>query len=87
MEVKKVAEEWEIWEEEVAKSGKETKKLVPQRFYKWIHILKKASERMLIMKLWDYVIEVKEEFILRKRKCIYCQKRRKERYMSLYKNN
>jgi len=49
-----VVEEWEIWdeEEEVAKSEKEAKKLVPQRFYKWIHIFgKKTSERMPMKKL------------------------------------
>jgi len=36
MEVNKVAEEWEIWDEkeEVEKSEEETKKLVFQRFYK-----------------------------------------------------
>jgi len=36
MEVKKVAEEWDIWnkEEEVVKSEEEAKKLVPQRFNK-----------------------------------------------------
>jgi len=34
--VKKVIEEWEIWdeEEEVVKSEKEAKKLVPEHFYK-----------------------------------------------------
>jgi len=36
MEIKKVAKEWEIWneKEEVAKSEEEAKNLVPQRFYK-----------------------------------------------------
>ena len=36
MEVKRVAEEWEIWDEEkkMAKSEEETKRLVPKRFYK-----------------------------------------------------
>ena len=36
MEVRKVAEEWEIWneEEEVAKSEVEAKKLVPEKFHK-----------------------------------------------------
>ena len=36
MEVKKVAEEWEIWdeEEEVAKSEAKAKKLVPEKFHK-----------------------------------------------------
>jgi len=36
MEVKKVAEEWEIWKEEekAAKFEEENKKLVPQKFHK-----------------------------------------------------
>ena len=36
MEVKKVAEKWEIWdkEEKAAKSEEEARKLVPERFHK-----------------------------------------------------
>ena len=36
MEIKKVAEKWEIWddEEEVAKSEAEAKRLVPEQFHK-----------------------------------------------------
>ena len=36
MEVKRVAEEWEVWdeEEEAAKSEVEAKKLVSEKFYK-----------------------------------------------------
>ena len=51
MEVKKVAEEQEIWDEEekAVKLEKEVKKLVPSRFYKRIYIFSKnASERMPI---------------------------------------
>jgi len=35
MEVKKMAEEWDIWNEkkEVAKSEEEAKKLVPEQFH------------------------------------------------------
>ena len=54
MEVKKVAEEWEIWdeEEEAAKSEEEAKKLVPEKFHRWIKVFgKKQSERMPIRKL------------------------------------
>ena len=54
VEVKKVAEEWEIQneEEEVVKSEEEAKKLVPHQFHKWIHIFgKKASERMPTRKI------------------------------------
>jgi len=54
MEVKKVTENWEIWdeEEEAAKSEEEAKKLVTERFYKWIHVFgKKVSKRMLKRKV------------------------------------
>jgi len=47
MEVKKVAKEWEIWEEEeeAAKSEAEAKKLVPEKFHEWIKVFeKKQSE-------------------------------------------
>ena len=71
MEVKKVAEEWEIWdeEEEVAKLEEEAKKLVPEKFHKWIRVFgKKQSERMPTRKLWDHAIDVKEGFVPRKGK-------------------
>jgi len=43
MEVKKMAKEWEIWDkkEEVAKSEEVVKKLVPENFYKFIHVFGK----------------------------------------------
>jgi len=46
MEVKKVVEKWEIWDEEekMAKSEKEAKKLVLQRFHKWIHVFDKKNQ-------------------------------------------
>ena len=71
VEVRKVVEEWEIWddEEEAAKSEIEAKKLVPERFHKWIKVFgKKQSERMPTRKLWDHVIDVKERFVPRKGK-------------------
>jgi len=54
MEVKRVAKEWEIWDEkeEAAKSEAEAKKLVPEQFHKWIKVFgKKQSERMLTRKI------------------------------------
>jgi len=62
-------EEWEIWdeEEEVAKSEAEAKKLVPEKFHKWIKVFgKKQSERMPTRKLWDHTIDVKEGFVIRR---------------------
>ena len=66
VEVKKVAEEWEIWdkEEEAANSEAETKKLVPEKFHKWIKVFgKKQSERMPTRKVWDHAIDIKEGFV------------------------
>ena len=43
VEIKKVAEEWEIWndEEEIAKLEAEAKKLVLEKFHRWIKVFRK----------------------------------------------
>ena len=69
--MKRVAEEWEIWDEEekVARSEEEARKLVPEKFHKWIKVFgKKASKRMLTRKIWDHTIDMKEGFVPRKGK-------------------
>ena len=71
VEVKRTAEEWEIWdkEEEAAKLKVEARNLVPEKFHKWIKVFgKKQSEWMSTRKVWDYVIETKEVFVPRKGK-------------------
>ena len=53
----------------MAKLGVEAKKLVLERFYKWIWVFgKKVSERVPIRKLWDHTIEMREGFLPRKEK-------------------
>ena len=81
MEVKKVAEEWEIWdeEEETARSEAEAKTLVPEKFHEWIKVFgKKQSERMPTRKLWDYAIDIKEGFVLRKGKVYLLSRKERE---------
>ena len=75
-----MAEEWEIWdEEEAAKSEAEAKKMVPEKFHPWIKVFgKKQSERMLTRKVWDHVIEVKEEFVPRKGKVYPLSREKRE---------
>ena len=71
MEVKKVAEKWEIWDEkeEAARLEGEAKKMVPEKCYSWIKVFrKKQLERMPMRKVWDYAIDMKEGFISRKGK-------------------
>ena len=81
VEVKKVVEEWEIWdeEEEVARSEEEVKKLVPEKFHKWIKVFgKKQSEWMLMRKEWDYAIEIREGFAPRKGKVYLLSREERE---------
>ena len=64
-------EEWEIWDKEkkAARLETEIKKLVPEKFHKWIKIFgKKQSEGMSIRKVWDHAIDTKERFVPRKGK-------------------
>ena len=82
MKLKKVAQEQKIWDEKekAAKSEEEAKKLVPQRFHKQIHVFgKKASKRVLTKKLYNYIVETKKEFVLRKKKVyLLLREKRKE---------
>ena len=71
MEVKKVAEEWEIWDKEEAavRSEEKPKKMVPEKIHQWIKVFsKKQLERIPTRKTWDHTIEVKKGFVLRKEK-------------------
>ena len=47
----------------------EAKKLVPEKFHRWIKVFgKKQSERIPTRKLWDHAIDVREGFMPRKGK-------------------
>ena len=51
------------------KSEAEAKKLVLEKFHRWIKVFgKKQSERMPTRKVWDHTIDVKKGFIPRKEK-------------------
>jgi len=81
MEVKRIAEEWEIWDEEekAAKSEAEAKKLVPEQFHRWIKVFgKKQSERMPTWKIWDHAINMKKGFVPRKGKVYLLSREEKE---------
>jgi len=89
-------EEWEIWdeEEEAVKSEAEAKKLVPEKFHRWIKVFsKKQLERMPIWKIWGHAIDIKEGFVPRKGKvyplsreereevCEFIQEQLRKRYI------
>jgi len=64
----------EVKEKKVRKTEKDEdeevlKRLVPRRFWKWKKVFgKKESERILVQKIWDHAIELKEGFMPRKGK-------------------
>ena len=79
VEVKRIAEEWEIWdeEEEVARSEAEVKKLVLEKFHKWIKVFgRKQSERMPTRKVWDHAID--ERFVPKKGKVYLLSREERE---------
>ena len=81
MKVRKVAEEWKIWDEkqEAAKSEKEAKKLVSAKFHKQIQVFsKKASEQMSTRKLWNHTIDTKKGFVPRKGKIYLLSREERE---------
>ena len=63
----------------MAKSEKEAKKLVLEKFHKWIKIFgKKQSERMPTRKIWDHTINMKKGFVPRKRKVYLLSREERE---------
>jgi len=46
--------------------------MVPRRFHRWMKVFGKVeSERMLVRKVWDHAIDLREEFVPSKAR-VYC---------------
>ena len=43
--------------------------IVSRRFYKYLKVFEKESERMLMRKTWDHAIDLREGFVPKKRCC------------------
>ena len=57
----------------------EARKLILECFHKWIQVFgRKTSEQMPMRKLWDYAIDMKEGFMLKKRKVYLLLRKRRE---------
>jgi len=81
------ADEKEDWgkEEEIEIDHHKIEGIVPSRFYRWIKVFGKVeSERMPVKKVWDHVIDLREEFVPSKaRVYISCQEMKGKRYRIL----
>jgi len=63
------------------------KRLVPRRFWKWKKVFgKKESERMLVQKIWDHAIELKEGFTPRKGKVYSLSREEREEVQTFVKD-
>jgi len=75
----------EVKEKKIRKTEKDEnkevlKRLVPRRFWKWKKVFgKKESERMLVQKIWDHAIELKEGFMPRKGKVYSLLREKREK--------
>ena len=59
----------EKFDDEVELDRKKVRKIVLQRFHKWLKVFKKAElERMPVRKPWDHTINLREDFVPRKKK-------------------
>jgi len=57
----------EKFDKEIKLDREKVKKMVPQKFHKWLKIFGKVElERMLMRKPWDYAINLKENFVPKK---------------------
>jgi len=53
--------------------------IVSRRFYKYLKMFKKKeSKRILTRKTWDYIIDIREGFVLKKEKIYLLSKMKRE---------
>jgi len=57
----------EKFDDEVELNKEKVRKMVPQKFHRWLKVFEKAeSKRMPVRKPWDHAINLREDFIPRK---------------------
>jgi len=57
----------EKFDDEVELNKEKVRKMVPQKFHRWLKVFEKAeSERMPVRKPWNHAINLREDFIPRK---------------------
>jgi len=62
-------------------------KIVPRRFHKYLKVFeKKKSERMLTRKTWDYAIDLRKRFVLKKKKIHPLSRIEREKVQKFVKN-
>jgi len=69
----------EKFNNEVELDREKVRKIVPQRFHKWLKVFEKMeSKRMPVRKPWDHVINLREDLVPRKGRTYLILKKEKE---------
>jgi len=69
----------EKFDEEVELDREKVKRIVPQKFHKWLKVFGKVeSERIPTRKPWDHAINLKEDFVPRKGRTYLMLRQKKE---------
>ena len=86
IKVRKVVEEWKIWDEEkeAVRSEEEARKLVPEYFHKWIQIFEKRLVNRYLQESYRIMLlRQKKDLYWEKGRYTCCQEKRERRCMSL----
>jgi len=76
----------EKFNDKVKSDREKVRKIVPQRFYKWLKVFEKAeSERILVRKPWNYMINLKEDFVPRKERTYLMSREKKKKVREFVK--
>jgi len=70
----------EKFNDEVKLNREKVKKMVLQRFHKWLKVFEKVKlERMPVRKSWNYAINLRENFVPRKGRIYLMLRKEKEK--------
>ena len=69
----------EKFNDKVELDKEKVRKMILQKFHKWLKVFEKAeSERMPVRESWDHTINLKEDFVPRKRRTYLMSRKEKE---------
>ena len=70
----------EKFDDKVELDREKVRKMVPQKFYKWLKVFEKVElERIPVRKPWDYAINLREDFVPRKGRIYLISREKKEK--------
>jgi len=86
MEIVRILEEEQDKEEDLIEI-RMVEEMIPRRFQKYLKVFeKKESERMLTNKTWDHIIDLRKEFVPKKRKICLLSRIKRERVQEFVKD-